>query len=209
MTKGRDIAAESLTEIFDLIRTRRQSGLLSVEHSRGTRIEEGEIYFQEGQPVYARIGQLVGQVALSFLLTWRQVHFTFLTGVPRPLANLPVSKNTGNVPQISSSLPSTPPAGEPEAGFSPPSNPTSRNPDQIPSIGSSPTLARETLIPQKSSNQPDVLSLPLTRRQRTIYFLIDGRRSISDLTRCTGKTILEVDRILTELHEQGLIMPPS
>jgi predicted transcriptional regulator len=50
-----------------------------------------------------------------------------------------------------------------------------------------------------------VLSLPLTRRQRYIYFLVDGRRSVSDLSRTTGKTIQEVELVLRELQEQGLI----
>jgi DNA-binding Lrp family transcriptional regulator len=51
----------------------------------------------------------------------------------------------------------------------------------------------------------DVSSLPLTRRQRYIYFLVDGRRSIADLSRTTGKSIQEVELILRELQEQGLI----
>jgi hypothetical protein len=47
--------------------------------------------------------------------------------------------------------------------------------------------------------------LPLTRRQRFIYLLVDGRRTIADLSRCTGKNIQEVQLILGELQEQGLV----
>jgi hypothetical protein len=47
--------------------------------------------------------------------------------------------------------------------------------------------------------------LPLSRRQRYIYFLVDGHRSVSDLSRTTGKTIQEVELVLRELQEQGLI----
>jgi predicted transcriptional regulator len=63
----------------------------------------------------------------------------------------------------------------------------------------------EWLVPQKRRVGEDVLSLPLTRRQRYIYFLVDGRRSVSDLSRTTGKTIQEVELVLRELQEQGLI----
>ena len=61
MSKGRDIMADSLSNVLELARLRRQSGLLSVEHAQGGRIEEGEIYFQDGQLVYARVGRLTGQ----------------------------------------------------------------------------------------------------------------------------------------------------
>ena len=63
----------------------------------------------------------------------------------------------------------------------------------------------EWLVPQKRDTERDVLSLPLTRRQRFIYFLVDGRRSLSDLSRCTGKTIQEIELILSELQAQGLV----
>jgi len=61
------------------------------------------------------------------------------------------------------------------------------------------------LVPQKREVERDVLSLPLTRRQRFIYFLVDGRRTVADLSRCTGKNIQEVELILSELQEQGLV----
>lgn len=61
------------------------------------------------------------------------------------------------------------------------------------------------LVPQKRHIEKDVLSLPLTRRQRCVYFLVDGHRTLSDLARTTGKTVQEVELILSELQEQGLI----
>ena len=64
MIKGRDNAAESLADVLELVRMRRQSGLLSVERMQASRFEEGEIYLQAGQPTYAHTGQLLGQEAL-------------------------------------------------------------------------------------------------------------------------------------------------
>src|SRR5579859_4757404 len=89
MTKGRDNAAENLSDVLELIRKRRQSGLLSVERLQGGLFEEGEIYFQTGQLVYARLGQLASADAVAQLLGWRQVYFAFLTAQPQPSANIP------------------------------------------------------------------------------------------------------------------------
>ena len=200
MTKGRDITAENLNEVMELARMRRQSGLLSVEHSQGGRLEEGEIFFQDGRPTYARVGQLIGQDAVNWLLTWRNVHFAFITDVPRPPAN--IAPVTGPVtapsriprPNANTSTEETSPLNRNHSNSVARTNPTPPPPPGI-----------EWLVPQKRRVGEDVLSLPLTRRQRYIYFLVDGRRSVSDLSRTTGRTIQEVELVLRELQEQGLI----
>src|SRR5436190_23378329 len=84
MIKGRDNTAENLADVLELVRMRRQSGLLSVERIQASRFEEGEIYLQAGQPTYAHTGQLLGQEALLRMLSWRQVYFTFLGDQPIP-----------------------------------------------------------------------------------------------------------------------------
>ena len=67
------------------------------------------------------------------------------------------------------------------------------------------TPGLEWLVPQKLGKDRDVLSLPLTRPQRSIYMLVDGRRTVSDLSRCTRKSLQEIERLLSELRERGLI----
>jgi hypothetical protein len=61
------------------------------------------------------------------------------------------------------------------------------------------------LVAHRLSNEQDVLSLPLTRPQRSIYLLVDGTRTVADLVRCTGKSMQDVERLLMELKQQGLI----
>jgi Domain of unknown function (DUF4388) len=198
MAKGRDITAENLNTVLELARLRRQSGLLSVEHSQGGRLEEGEIYFQDGRPIYARVGQLVGQDAVNWLLTWHNVHFAFITDVPRPPANIAPITGPITTPSRIPRLNTNSSAEE--------ASPLSRNPsDTAQRPNPTPPPGIEWLVPQKRRVGEDVLSLPLTRRQRYIYFLVDGRRSVSDLSRTTGKTIQEVELVLRELQEQGLI----
>ena len=74
-----------------------------------------------------------------------------------------------------------------------------------PILSNTSTPGIEWLIPQKRGIEREVLALPLTRRQRFIYFLVDGRRTVADLARCTGKNIQEIELILSELQEQGLV----
>jgi len=201
MAKGRDITAENLNDILELARLRRQSGLLSVEHSQGGRLEEGEIYFQDGRPIYARVGQLIGQDAVNWLLTWRNVHFAFITGVPRPSANIaPITgpiTTPSRVPRLNMQGSIEETSSQNRYSSNSASRPNSTPPVPPPGI--------EWLVPQKRRVGEDALSLPLSRRQRYIYFLVDGRRSVSDLSRTTGKTVQEVELVLRELQEQGLI----
>ncbi len=169
--------AESLDEVLELARTRRQSGMLTIQHTQGGRVEEGEVYLQAGQPVYAQVGAPVAGNSTD----------AFAVPSFRPAPSLPQNsqlKRDGYTGPVKERV-----TGE---GSSSPG-------------GSSHTPGVEWLVPQKRGVDRDVLSLPLTRRQRFIYFLVDGRRTISDLSRCTGKNIQEVELILSELQEQGLV----
>ena len=197
--------AESLDEVLALARVRRQNGMLTIEHTQGGRVEEGELYLQAGQPLYARVGQLVGQDALNWLLQWRNVYFTITTEDPKQPAGTPVSGKS-NAATFSSPKPQSPSlngntsTGLPDVQAQGDGNAARKN-AYTPGI--------EWLIPQKRGVEREVLSLPLTRRQRFIYFLVDGRRTIADLSRCTGKDIQEVELILSELQEQGLVAIPG
>jgi hypothetical protein len=203
MTKGRNNAAESLSDIIELVRVRRQSGSLSVERYHGSRFEEGEIYFQGGQPTYAHTGQMSEQQALSWMFTWRQIHFTFNVDEPRIPATISSAATTKTIaapspprlPRVNSSFGDVPGSvNESDNLFK----------TDSPDVTSS-TPGLEWLVPQKMGIEQDVMSLPLTRPQRSIYMLVDGHRTISDLCRCTRKNFQEIERLLTELREQGLI----
>jgi len=185
MANDRAMMADSVSNMLELARVRRQSGRLSIEQASNGRIQEGEIHLQAGQPVYARLGQIVGQEALTRLLLWRNVQFTF--HLDTPAASLPAASPSAGAFPLPAQSSSEQSNGSGSSRVSP----------------SSPGI--EWLVPQKRDTERDVLSLPLTRRQRFIYFLVDGRRSLSDLSRCTGKTIQEIELILSELQAQGLV----
>jgi hypothetical protein len=200
MAKGK---AESVDNVLELARTRQQSGMVAIEHTQGGKVEAGEVFFQAGQPIYARVGHLVGQDALNWLLKWRNIYYTMGTDESTQTVGTTSASNVNSADSNPSPLPkysplnrssSTGPVGAhlPVDGRGSPSNNT-------------PTPGIEWLVPQKRGIEREVLSLPLTRRQRFIYFLVDGRRTVSDLSRCTGKNIQEIELILNELREQGLV----
>ena len=194
MAKGK---AESLDDVLELARTRRQNGMVAIEHTQAGRVEEGEVFFQAGQPIYARVGHLVGLDALNWLLKWRNIFYTMGTDESTQTDGMTTASNENSATSIPSPLPKRSPRNrssstEPVGGKGSPFNHT-----YTPGI--------EWLVPQKRGIEREVLSLPLSRRQRFIYFLVDGRRTVSDLSRCTGKNIQEIELILSELQEQGLV----
>ncbi len=200
MAKGN---AESLDGVLELARTRRQNGMMTVEHSQAGRVEEGEVFFQTGQPIHARVGHLVGQDALNWLMKWRYITYTI--GTDESLQS--VATTTVNNPKSATSTPSATPKYLPDNGLLTTGPVGAQIQDDgrgSPLINTS-TPGIEWLVPQKRGIEREVLALPLTRRQRFIYFLVDGRRTVADLARCTGKNTQEIELILSELREQGLI----
>jgi hypothetical protein len=188
MTKGRDNQAARLRDLLELIQARRQSGLLSVERFEDERFEEGNIYFEQGRPVHIRAGDLSGEEALAWLAGWKQVYFSFSKGVLLP-GRQALAPPGDVAAQPGQDVPRGSRAGDEKRMVAPVSAPG----------------GMAGLVPQKLKHDQSVLSLPLTRPQRAIYLLVDGRRTIADLARCTRKSVLEVLRLLNELQEQRLV----
>ncbi|MBV9230083.1 MAG: DUF4388 domain-containing protein [Chloroflexi bacterium] len=195
MTKGRDNPAERLGDVLELIQSRGQHGLLSVERFEAGRFEEGEIYFDGGKPVYARCGNMSGKEALSWLSSWRQIYFSFKKNAPRPrlFTEMP--------PAISPLPPSSPQSGQKAVRES-----SSEYKKAPVNSGSGFSYSDPgSIVPQRLRVDQDVLSLPLTRPQRSIYLLVDGHRTLVDLARCVNKNIVDVIQLLAELQEHGLV----
>jgi hypothetical protein len=199
MAKGN---AESLSEVLELARTRQLNGMMTIEHKQGGRVEEGEVFFQTGQPINARVGRLIGQDALNWLVKWSNVTYTIGTDESSQSVTKTSANNRNNAPSTTSPTPA----------YIPPGLPSTRpviTQVQVNGRGSllsnTSTPGIEWLVPQKRGIEREVLALPLTRRQRFIYFLVDGRRTVADLARCTGKNTQEIELILSELQERGLV----
>ncbi len=192
MAKGN---AENFAQILEMARSTGQNGMMLIEHNQGGKIEDGEVFFQSGQPIHARVGRLNGQDALNWILRWNNI--TYSIGTDKSLQSV----TTPNATQRNYTSP-TPPNAYPPSGPIVSQIQVNRN-VSVTRNGSMPSI--EGLVPQKRGIESEVLALPLTRPQRFIYFLVDGHRTVADLARCTGKNTKEIEFILSELQEQGLV----
>lgn len=179
MLKKRENPAERVRDLVELLHVRRHTGLLSIERFESGRFEEGEIYLEDGHPAYARCGKQEGEGAFAYMLGWRNVYFAFEKDDAAPVAS------GGNL--AADSL-------------------FSQKATRPMSLRSTlPLSGLEQLVPRRRQSEQPALSLPLSRLQRSVYLLVDGRRTVSDLARCIGRNILEVRQVLGELELQKLI----
>ena len=79
--------------------------MVTIEHTQGGRVEEGEVFFQAGQPIYARVGRLVGQDALNWLMQWRNIYYTMGTDESVQSVATTAVTNGNSATSIPSSLP--------------------------------------------------------------------------------------------------------
>jgi hypothetical protein len=123
------------------------------------------------------------------------------------------------------------PVQTPAATYTPPSlpsfQPSAYNPpisNAVPHVPQSPAYNPITPTPQTyhPPTPPPVTHIPfrllqgpealgymqrarLTRQHRHVFFLLDGQRSIDDLSRLTGHPIIDILRLLADLEQIGLI----
>ena len=74
MAKGK---AESLDDVLELARMRRQNGMVTIEHTQGDKVDEGEVFFETGQPIqlsrttgWSGCIKLAAEVALTSYSLW-------------------------------------------------------------------------------------------------------------------------------------------
>ncbi len=74
------LSTSRLGNVIQLIALGNQTGVLKVTRGQGSVREHGEIHFQNGQPTFAILGQIVGNAALTILQNWGESHYLFLEG---------------------------------------------------------------------------------------------------------------------------------
>ncbi|HEU5348218.1 MAG TPA: DUF4388 domain-containing protein [Ktedonobacterales bacterium] len=98
MAKSRVTATNRLANVIEVVELGRRTGLLSVERDVNG-LEEGDIYFVSGRPIFAAFGPLTGREALNVLVHWGECRFAFEPSAPRPIPNvsgiLPAVDNNG------------------------------------------------------------------------------------------------------------------
>jgi uncharacterized protein DUF4388 len=218
MSQQKEMMTDRLVSVISSIQRERRSGVLLVKRGEGIFLEEGTIAFANGQISQANVGRLRDSAARNWLSTWESCRFLFV----------PASSESG-VHHSQASLPAQGRATSPSALGPPPHITNTKGPDPqtpMPSSlegqeGSGLAGDRETIgkngridtpasaAPYPTKQHDAALRLieqqGLSRVHRQLFYLIDGRRSIVDLVRLTGKRGSELYKLLGDLERAQVI----
>lgn len=218
MSQQKEVMTDRLVSVISSIQRERRSGVLTVKRGEGIFLEEGTIVFANGQISQANVGRLRDSAARNWLSTWESCRFLFV----------PTSSESG-VHDSQASLPAQGRATSPSMLGPPPHITNTKGPDPqtpMPSslegqAGSGLAGDRETIgkngridtpasaAPYPTKQHDAALRLieqqGLSRVHRQLFYLIDGRRSIVDLVRLTGKRGSELYKLLGDLERAQVI----
>jgi hypothetical protein len=218
MSQQKEMMTDRLVSVISSIQRERRSGVLTVKRGEGIFLEEGTIVFANGQISQANVGRLRDSAARNWLSTWESCRFLFV----------PTSSESG-VHDFRASLPAQGRATSPSALGPPPHITNSKGPDPqtpMPSslegqegsglVGDRETIGKNERIDTPASAAPYptkqhdaalrlIEQQGLSRVHRQLFYLIDGRRSIVDLVRLTGKRGSELYKLLADLERAQVI----
>jgi hypothetical protein len=228
------LATGRLANVIQLITLGRQTGILRVYRGQGGAREAGQIQFVDGQPAAGLLGELIGNAAIRVLSNWGECFYAFediyfesdaITatdedpwgtpyGAP-PMGDSPWPSRSGSNPPGGATSGSWPgygtsnPSGYPgAAGGGAPTNGALGGTNGYTSSsqpGGQSHGAPIARLPRRTARADLTETLPLDRRERMILLLVDGRRSISDLSRLTRRNEDEVHAVLINLRMLGLV----
>lgn len=238
MTIAQAVSTHRLVDILHRVALQGQTGLLFIQNVAEQQADQGEIFFESGNTVFARVGEETGEVALSQMMSWKEARISFHEGVVicaerrqhiEPLPSsinslLPIELQKTRLLRVMVSAPaatreplSQTPRGEIPAML--PIRPAASSP--VSSLWSVPArnilpdrsdgVQAETVIDTKIVYRvlPVVAARQiiqrLNRRERLVFLLLDGKRSVSEVSRLIHRSQEEVARALAHFLALGLI----
>lgn len=178
-------STDRLANVIQVIQLGRKTGTLTAERDGSNGLEQGIIFFVNGQVARARAYSLEGTAAFQWLNTWSACRFTF--------------------------VPSTSPATTVKL----PAVPADYIPDQEASRNAADPrdnnrwVRPEARMPFQQRALDEALraieQAQLSRAHRHLYLLIDGHRSPTELARLMGRDQHEIDALLHDLERAGVI----
>ena len=227
MQKLQVFSALSLSEVIEQLAFFRPSGLLTLWPAAQPHQDEASIVVEDGQPRALRWGSYQGEsnaYMLQQLALWGEIRFVF--HVREPLRQLPLPSHlsyqrqprspapvTQPLPALDSSLRRTHPGRVhllQDARGRTPSTPLPQVEPTGPSLaGRQPSIASKLMIPTLTEKARDYPMMEVPRYDRTIFLLIDGRRTIADLSRLTRRSLSAVYASLLHLRDQQLVEVPA
>lgn len=188
MSQQFEAVTDRLVDVIKDIKIGRRSGLLTARRGEGIAAEEGNLIFANGKVAQANVGRRNGADALNWLSTWGSCRYIFL----------PTSND----------------AGKPSPSFDSWKGVTTTDPlpPQTPIHTPIPeTLPGAIRVDIPRSTLPGVEGLRhidarrLSRSHRRLFLLVNGHRSLQELTHLVGKSQGEVQEILRDLERIGVV----
>ena len=178
-------STDRLANVIQVIQLGRKTGTLTAERDGNNGLEQGIIFFVNGQVARASAQHLEGTAAFRWLNTWSACRFTFAPSIS---------------PATTVKLPAVPPESIPDHGTS--GNAASPR-------GGNGWVRPEARIPFQYRALDEALrsieQAHLSRAHRRLYLLIDGHRSPAELARLMGRGQHEIDALLHDLERTGVI----
>ncbi len=201
MRNDQIFAAASFSDIIKELMLNRPSGLLTLWRAEEPRQDAMQIIIEHGRPTHARRGLYEEQMSTSTLLwlnNWRNIYFTFQP--KRAILQLPAPEN--RLPSVTHPSPTMSPSPTPSSQSDAEHTPHTPLTPAVPTL---PSSLPSQIIP---SITPEGRKFPLTalpRYDRTIFLLINGRRTIANLAQLTRRPPVEIYASLKRLQKQQLI----
>lgn len=178
-------STDRLANVIQVIQLGRKTGTLTAERNGSNGLEQGMIFFVNGQVARASAQSLEGSAAFQWLNTWSACRFTFAPSIS---------------PATTVKLPAVPPDAIP--GFKSSGTIASEH-------GNNVRVRPEERIPFQHRPLDEALraieQAHLSRAHRHLYLLIDGHRSPAELARLMGRSQHEIDALLHDLERAGVI----
>ncbi len=198
-----ETATDRLVGVIQAIQMAQEDGVLTVRRGEGSTLEEGSIVFINGQIKQTTTGRRSGAAALNWLSTWGHCRYTFTSSNGRQTQPL-------NVTAAAIVHPGRAFAGDLRSGMA------ERQSEPLLPVTASTWERRPPPPPPPvpiifHATQPLAAALrsieqsKLSRTHRQLFLLIDGQRSVQELARLAGKNEQDVQALLRDLQQVGII----
>lgn len=232
MTMTCAVSTERLVDILHQAALQGQTGLLLVQREA----EQGEIFFENGDTVFARVEEETGEAALSQMMNWKEVRISFHEGVVvsaelrqrRHIERLPSSINSLLPVELQKtrllrSLAKAPATTRESLSQTPISEIAAILPRRRPMSGlwSEPAgnalSAQGVCAPSGTASDAEIVYRVrpvvaarqiihrLDRRERLVFLLLDGKRSVREVSGLIHRSEEEIARTLAHFLALGLI----
>ena len=224
MQNNRIYSAPSLSEVIKQMVQYRATGVLTIWHATGARQEDTpiRIVIEQGRPIYVYRGsqrESATESILAWVNSWGEIRFSFQSTKARFRMPPPQLAPQGDQANVSDTQTKSPSQAENQPGKTlPPTTGRTRelpllpdtlqqeeNRPSIPSSGRPQATAPESTIATLTAYGREYAPANLPRYDRIIFLLVNGRRTVSDLSQLTKRPQEDVFATLQRLKNLQLI----